>query len=75
MTSLTNQNQYTSITNYYDLLMTQGYYDYQTMAQAVNSLIKAKDYHKIRIYRGRYHGINAGNCESKIGRMGEINRC
>ncbi|MDJ0674521.1 MAG: class I SAM-dependent methyltransferase [Calothrix sp. MO_167.B42] len=33
-------NQYTSITDYYDLLMTQGYYDYQAMADAVYSLMK-----------------------------------
>ncbi|MGK7875036.1 MAG: class I SAM-dependent methyltransferase [Xenococcaceae cyanobacterium] len=33
-------NQYTSITDYYDLLMTQGYYDYQAMANAVYSLMK-----------------------------------
>lgn len=33
-------NQYTSITDYYDLLMTQGYYDYQAMAEAVCSLSK-----------------------------------
>lgn len=32
-------NQYTSITDYYDLLMTQGYYDYEGMAQAVHSLM------------------------------------
>lgn len=47
MKSLTNKNQYTDITDYYDLLMTRGYYDYQAMAQAVHSLIEAKDYHKI----------------------------
>ncbi|MEM7724877.1 MAG: class I SAM-dependent methyltransferase [Cyanobacteria bacterium P01_A01_bin.45] len=33
-------SQYTSITDYYDLLMTQGYYDYQGMADAVYSLMK-----------------------------------
>lgn len=37
---LLNMNQYTSITDYYDLLMTQGYYDYQAMAKAVYSLMK-----------------------------------
>ena len=33
-------SQYTGITDYYDLLMTQGYYDYEGMAIAVNSLVK-----------------------------------
>ena len=31
-------NQYTKITDYYDLLMTEGYYDYNAMAKAVYSL-------------------------------------
>lgn len=35
-------NQYTNITDYYDLLMTQGYYDYQAMADAVYSLMKGR---------------------------------
>ncbi|MEM8718834.1 MAG: class I SAM-dependent methyltransferase [Cyanobacteria bacterium P01_G01_bin.39] len=47
MTNLTNQNQYTNITEYYDLLMTHGYYDYQAMAQAVYSLMKEKSCYKI----------------------------
>ncbi len=33
-------NIYTNITDYYDLLMTQGYYDYQTMAEALYSLMQ-----------------------------------
>ena len=33
-------SQYTNITDYYDLLMTQGYYDYQRLANAVYSLMK-----------------------------------
>ncbi|MGD1809160.1 class I SAM-dependent DNA methyltransferase [Dapis sp. BLCC M126] len=33
-------NEYTRITDYYDLLMTQGYYDYEGMANAVYPLIK-----------------------------------
>ena len=33
-------NEYTRITDYYDLLMTQGYYDYQGMVNAVYSFIK-----------------------------------
>lgn len=33
-------SEYTGITDYYDLLMTQGYYDYEGMAIAVHSLIK-----------------------------------
>ncbi len=33
-------NQYTKITDYYDLLMTQGYYDYQGMADAVFSVME-----------------------------------
>jgi len=39
-------NQYTSITDYYDLLMTQGYYDYQAMADAVYSVMK-DDFRKV----------------------------
>lgn len=42
-----SKNEYSSITSYYDLLMTQGYYDYQKMAEAVSSLIKEKDCLKI----------------------------
>ncbi|CCQ68786.1 Methyltransferase type 12 [Crocosphaera watsonii WH 0402] len=33
-------NEYTRITDYYDLLMTQGYYDYQGMVNAVYLLSK-----------------------------------
>nr|MDJ0555659.1 class I SAM-dependent methyltransferase [Microcoleaceae cyanobacterium MO_207.B10] len=33
-------SEYTGITDYYDLLMTQGYYDYQGMANAVNTFVK-----------------------------------
>ena len=47
MTNLISRNKYTSITEYYDLLMTRGYYGYQVMAQAVNSLIETKGYRKI----------------------------
>lgn len=32
-------NQYTNITEYYDLWVTSGYYDYQIMAEEVNSII------------------------------------
>lgn len=32
-------NQYTKITKYYDLWVTSGYYDYQTMAQEANQII------------------------------------
>lgn len=43
MTSLKEKyveaNQYTNITEYYDLWVTSGYYDYQIMAEAVNQII------------------------------------
>ncbi|MEM8718836.1 MAG: class I SAM-dependent methyltransferase [Cyanobacteria bacterium P01_G01_bin.39] len=39
MINLTYQNQYTNITEYYDLWVTSGYYDYQVMAQAANRII------------------------------------
>ncbi|GGA25608.1 trans-aconitate 2-methyltransferase [Okeania sp. KiyG1] len=32
-------NQYTGITNYYDLLMMSGYYDYHNIAKEVYSII------------------------------------
>ncbi|NEO22439.1 MAG: class I SAM-dependent methyltransferase [Moorea sp. SIO1F2] len=32
-------NEYTGITEYYDLLMTSGYYDYQKMAKEVHSIV------------------------------------
>ena len=39
MTNQTIQNQYTNITEYYDLWITSGYYDYQTIAKAANLII------------------------------------
>ena len=33
------ENQYTNITEYYDLWVTSGYYDYQVMAQEANQII------------------------------------
>lgn len=43
MESLTNkyveENQYTNITEYYDLWVTSGYYDYQVMAREANEII------------------------------------
>lgn len=45
--SQSDTSQYTDITEYYDHLMTQGYYDYEKMAQAVYSLMEEKGCHKI----------------------------
>ncbi len=42
---VTISKTYSNITDYYDLLMTQGYYDYQTLAEVVCSLMQ--DSHKI----------------------------
>lgn len=36
-------NQYTDITDYYDLLVTQGYYNYQKMAEAVYSVMQGNE--------------------------------
>ena len=40
---VTISKTYSNITDYYDLLMTQGYYDYQTMAEALYSLMQDRD--------------------------------
>ncbi|NEP74433.1 MAG: class I SAM-dependent methyltransferase [Okeania sp. SIO2G4] len=36
-------NQYTGITKYYDLLMTAGYYDYDTQTDALAEILKSSD--------------------------------
>ena len=40
---MATMNQYTDITDYYDLLVTQGYYNYQGMAEAVYSLMQGNE--------------------------------
>ncbi|NET00653.1 MAG: class I SAM-dependent methyltransferase [Sphaerospermopsis sp. SIO1G2] len=40
---MATMNQYTDITDYYDLLVTQGYYNYQGMAEAVYSVMQGRE--------------------------------